>query len=314
MARRKPDPPSAPLYSLLPDWVREMKANHQSPATITAYSQRLRYFCAWLAPDGNPEHCTTRVNEVNKAMVQDYFSFLHATVSHNTVMSRHIALSAYFRFCLAFDERPDGINPIKAYVKSLNPEAAPTHVLSPGEVKALLATCERGKRPCDKRDYAILRVFMATGLRLAELHALDLADVQLDGGLIIVRHGKGGLPREVGIGARTVRALGQWIHVRARHKDAHLAPLWLGKQSVLTYEGIRSVVYTRAKQAGLSIHPHQFRHLFAHGFLAKGGQETALLTLGGWKNAKMIHERYGKSLAAERAIQEHHRLGIGEDW
>jgi integrase len=68
----------------------------------------------------------------------------------------------------------------------------------------------------------------------------------------------------------------------------------------------------RAEQAGIDhLHPHQFRHTFAHDFLMAGGQERDLKRLAGWTSDTML-ERYGASAADARARAAAQRLKRGD--
>ena len=70
----------------------------------------------------------------------------------------------------------------------------------------------------------------------------------------------------------------------------------------MSTDGARERIKVRAAQAGLSdrLHPHRFRHTFAHDYLMAGGQERDLKRLAGWTSDVML-ERYGASTADARA-------------
>ena len=74
-------------------------------------------------------------------------------------------------------------------------------------------------------------------------------------------------------------------------------------------DGIRQMIDRRARQAGLpgAIGVHIFRRTMAHSFLAAGGSEIDLQTIGGWKDRGMV-QHYSRALEADRARAAHRRF------
>ena len=76
---------------------------------------------------------------------------------------------------------------------------------------------------------------------------------------------------------------------------------------------MRELLKVRGAAAGIKdrLHPHRFRHTFAHDFLISGGQERDLKRLAGWTSDVML-ERYGASAADVRAKEAANRLRRGD--
>ena len=83
------------------------------------------------------------------------------------------------------------------------------------------------RRSTGRRDEALIRCFIDTGARRAEILGLTPEALDLDGGSLRVT-GKGSRTRLVAIGAQTARALDRYLRARARHPLAALPQLWLG--------------------------------------------------------------------------------------
>jgi len=126
-------------------------------------------------------------------------------------------------------------------------------------------------------------LLLDTGARRDELMSRMVTDLDQDLDVLLVL-GKGRRERALPYGHKTALALDRYLRVRERHKDAHLPWLWLGLRGRLTAWGLVRMLERRGREAGLpGLHPHQFRHTFAHQWLAEGGAEVDLMRLAGWR-------------------------------
>jgi integrase/recombinase XerD len=144
--------------------------------------------------------------------------------------------------------------------------------LEPGQVQAMLASCDPGTAT-GRRDRAVL-LLARMGLRAGEAASLGLDDIDWRLGEITV-HGKGGrrdrLPLPADVGAAIVAYLRD-----GRPEGAPARTVFISAQAprqALTYLGITTIVETAARRAGIPgrVHAHRLRHTAATEMLRGGG-------------------------------------------
>jgi site-specific recombinase XerD len=292
------------LDELADSFARSLRAEMKAARTIKIYAQSTRFFGAWLTANG----MSATLDQLTRDNIRQWLGHLGEDHEASTVKTRFSGLRRFCGWLVAEGELE--VSPM-AGLSPPEPQPKPVPVLEDGELVALLKTCS-GRTFEDRRDEAILRVLLDAGIRVSELVGLTVESVDLDREMALVT-GKGNKVRPVYFGTRTVRALDRYLRERRRHRWAHLGALFIGQRGAMSTDGARERVSVRAEQAGLRdrMHPHRFRHTFAHDFLVSGGQERDLKRLAGWTSDIML-ERYGASAADMRAREATRKLRRGD--
>jgi site-specific recombinase XerD len=283
--------------SYLDSW--QLSLHDKADSTRRLYREVLVHFAKSL-PEGRS------LLEVTRRDCQAYLAQQKADGrAQATIRSRWIALRSFYAWLADEEEIAD--NPMLA-VKVERAEPPPPNMPDDADLKLLLKACS-GKGLWERRDLAMIRVAAATGVRVGELCALEIGDVDLQTRTIVVRKGKGNRSRVARIDPETAAAVDRYIRARGKHKLGHLAALWLTRFGPMGISGAQAMLPRRCAQAGVPVmHWHQLRHRFAHAWLAAGGQEGDLARLGGWSDPAVMR-RYGSALATERALAAYDELG-----
>jgi integrase/recombinase XerD len=205
-------PLPALLRRLARQWLRWRAAESVSRSTQETDEHALRRFLDWLETD-KPQ--LRSLVEVDRQVLEEYAVALTVYETEEgarlKVSSRQrylVSLVSFFRWLEA--QGKVLANPAEDLPLPKLPKKLPRGVLSTKEVARVLAVPDLGT-PAGLRDRAILELLYSTGIRNAELRALELGDLNLAEGLLTVREGKGAKDRVVPIGRVAQRFLERYL-------------------------------------------------------------------------------------------------------
>jgi integrase/recombinase XerD len=174
-------------------------------------------------------------------------------------------------------------------------------VLSFEDVERLLAAPDRATDR-GARDAAMLQLLYASGLRVSELCALKVGDLDMKTGLVAPL-GTGQKRRFVPVGEVALAHLAGYLeHVRPRHARPNETTLFVSPRGPLTRQGFWKLLKRYARAAGITvpISPHKLRHSFAT-HLVHGGADLRAV------QAMLGHADLGTTEIYTRVAQDHVR-------
>jgi integrase/recombinase XerC len=249
----------------------------RAAATRRAYRADLADAVAWLSRLG-----VAAPEEVTRVQLRRYLASLGTRGRARTTVARHAAsLRGYF----AWLERTGRlrIDPSARLTAAVAGSRLPT-LAGRDELERLLDSPLEAGDPVAVRDRAVCELLYAAGLRVSELCGLDVDDVDLAAGLVLVT-GKGDKQRRVPIHAACAAAVAAWrdgARAKMATPTSPAAALFFNRRGRRL--GPRDVHRLLAQRAGAPLHPHALRHTYATHLLEGGADLRVVQELLGHAN------------------------------
>lgn len=276
----------------------------KSPNTVRAYGHDLTAFARWWEQTTGEDFAP---QAIDPREIQEYKGYLiRQGKTPATINRRLIALRGFF--CWAKQGGLAVDNPFDVIEKVLMKQQQDTapRWLDHKEQLALLRAVRRGGK---KRDLAIIQVLLGSGLRISELAALKVSDLEISARKtwLHVRSGKGSKARDIPLDKRTRQALVSYFEERQEDGSQRV---FLGARGPLSEAGINYLVTKYAYQARLEdCTSHTLRHTFAKNLVDAGTPLDQVATLLGHESldSTRVYTRPGK-----RDLEQAVRRAAGE--
>ncbi len=219
-------------------------------------------------------------NQVQAIDIRNHIANRHRKGLSSKSLQRELsAIRSFYNFLLR--KRLIGSNPAQ-HVRAPKQERKLPKVLDVDQVFGLLDTSPDSV--LEIRDLAIFELFYSSGLRLSELTALELGDIDLAEQSLRIRHGKGDKQRDLPVGSKAVAAIKKWLSYRPETTSNALFTSKQGGQ--LSQRNIQLRLDRWCKKIGLPehVHPHMLRHSFASHLLESSQDIRAIQELLGHSN------------------------------
>jgi site-specific recombinase XerD len=275
------------LLDAYTDFILSRQAALRAENTIKFYQFTAGLFVRWLVVQG-----VTTAAETSARHVRSYLAELAGRGKSDGTLADHArGIRVMVRFWLAEGYLPAAV---RFDIPKVAKKRLPT--LDADNLAAVLAACD------NPRDRALIMLMADSGLRRAEVIALDWGDVDISTGLLRVRRGKGGKARSAVIGANTRRALLAYRRTITNAEEG--APMFQPKHGGrFTADGFKQVFIKLQKRSGVNVTPHAMRRTFAILSLRAGMDPLHLQALGGWEGLEMV--KHYAQLVDDDLLQSH---------
>ena len=259
------------------DYLREVR--QLSPHTLSNYQRDLTSLQRHCQ-----QHQIASAEQLTEADIRAWVSQLHRRGLAGSSIQRSLSAARSF-FNYLGRERGRPRNPAASVQAPRKPRKLPK-TLDADQVKQYLAFEEDSA--IARRDRAIAELFYSSGLRLAELVAVDIDDIDQHSKLLTVT-GKGNKTRTVPVGSVALQAIARWLEVRPlppADEQGSTALFTSTRGQRISVRNIQARLKLQGRKSGMhqDVHPHMLRHSFASHLLESSGDLRAVQELLGHAN------------------------------
>ncbi|MCB1131813.1 MAG: tyrosine-type recombinase/integrase [Verrucomicrobiae bacterium] len=299
-----------PLGMKVDEWLGSQRRHGLARTTIQTRRLHLRRFLQWSFTRGveGPEWMSRGLLEQWLEWLEEYRTTKQKPLSGNTREGMIRSVNSFLGYLVK--QQAIDANPLEGYhIRRCRGRAMP-NVMGEPEVAALLAAPDTSD-PLGLRDRAMLELLYSSGLRRSELAFLQMEDLRLSAGVLVVRHGKGGKERVVPVGS----VANYWVSRYVKEaRPGFLVPGVPSDYLFLTSYGDRfstgflgKVVRNYLDVIGLRMPGgcHLLRHACATHMLEHGSDLRTIQTLLG--HARVDTTEIYTHVTTERLCQVHHQ-------
>ncbi len=257
-----------------------------SPHTQQAYIADVQEFIQFLKTSGLVKN--DKAQNADAEAIRSFLGHLHRQKVKKVTVNRKISsLRAFYRYLLRQGKIKK--NPANMVQLPKTEKYMPTFLSVDEAFELLNANAE--KNSADLRTRAMMELFYSSGLRLSELAALNVMDIDFKQQLVKVR-GKGRKERIVPVGKTALQSIREYLDGTGELRknisvDVFVEPLFLNARGKrITTRSIARSIDDAAEKSGLGrkISPHALRHTFATHLLNAGADLRSIQELLGHKS------------------------------
>ena len=268
------------LPILIESFLIDRRSQGLSPNTIEFYTKKLQYFQKYCE-----RQALTQISQLTSDFIRKYLLELSETHNPGGMHACFRPLRTMLYWIEEEEIMPTGWkNPIRR-VKAPKLPTDPIEPVQIEEIHQLLKTCQSNY--AGARDKAMMLGLLDTGARAKEFLDINLEDVDMATGAVMIRQGKGRKPRMVFLGRKTIRAIRGYL----RYRHDNYPALWVSTRGErMTYAALRCLLRRRAEKIGMKSipTPHDFRRAFALVMLRNGVDIFALQKLMGHSDLQIL--------------------------